>query len=51
MSPGNILVITGKGACAPLSDLHREEVEDAMGQDRINQYFDSISTSATELKD
>ncbi|MXQ97467.1 hypothetical protein E5288_WYG019736 [Bos mutus] len=40
-----------KGACAPLSDLHREEVEDAMGQDRINQYSDSTSTSATELKD
>lgn len=49
--PGNHLFITGKGACVPSSDLHGEKMEDATGQDRINQYSDSTSPSAIELKD
>lgn len=31
MSLESIVFITGKGACVPLSELHREKVEDAMG--------------------
>lgn len=48
--PGNHLFITGKEACVPPSGLHAEKMEDAMGQDRIDQYSDSISPSAIELK-
>lgn len=51
MSLESILFITGKGACVPLSDLHREKVEDALGQDRINQYSDSTSILAIKLQD
>ena len=30
MSPGSIVFITGKGTCVPLSQVHTENVEDAI---------------------
>ena len=51
MSLESIVFIAGKGTCVPLSAFHREKVEDALGQDRINQYSESTSILAIELQD
>lgn len=39
MSLGSIIFITGKGTWVPLSQVHTEKVEDAMGHSQGNMHF------------